>query len=78
VLTAFFGDDTTFTVTSDALLDGGTRTYSSFSRAIDEIALARVAGGIHFRFACEAAQQMGEGVADYAMANEMLVGHGNH
>jgi membrane-associated phospholipid phosphatase len=78
VLTAFFGDDTTFMVTSDAPLNGGTRTYSSFSGAIDEIALARVAGGIHFRFACEAAQQMGEGVADYAMANEMLVGHGNH
>ena len=78
MLTAFFGDDATFTVTSDALLDGGTRTYSSFSEAIDEIALARVAAGIHFRFACEAAQQMGEGVADYAMANEMLVEHGNH
>jgi membrane-associated phospholipid phosphatase len=78
VLAAFFGENTTFTVSSDAPLDGGTRTYSSFSRAIDEIALARVAGGIHFRFACEAAQQMGEGVADYAMANEMLVRHGNH
>jgi membrane-associated phospholipid phosphatase len=78
VLAAFFGENTTFTVSSDAPLDGGTRTYSSFSRAIDEIALARVAGGIHFRFACEAAQQMGEGIADYAMANEMLVAHGNH
>jgi membrane-associated phospholipid phosphatase len=78
VLAAFFGENTTFTVSSDALISGGTRTYSSFSEAIDEIALARVAAGIHFRFSCEAAQQMGEGVADYAMANEMLVGHGNH
>jgi membrane-associated phospholipid phosphatase len=78
VLAAFFGENTTFTVSSDALISGGTRTYSSFSGAIDEIALARVAAGIHFRFACEAAQQMGEGVADYAIANEMLVGHGNH
>jgi membrane-associated phospholipid phosphatase len=78
VLAAFFGENTTFTVSSDALISGGTRTYSSFSGAIDEIALARVAGGIHFRFACEVAQQMGEGVADYAMANEMLVRHGNH
>jgi membrane-associated phospholipid phosphatase len=77
VLAAFFGDHTTFTVSSDALLDGGTRTYSSFSEAIDEIALARVAAGIHFRFACEAAQQMGEGLADYAMANELLVRAGN-
>jgi len=78
VLAAFFGENTTFTVSSDALISGGTRTYSTFSGAIDEIALARVAAGIHFSFACEAAQQMGEGVADYAMANEMLVGHGNH
>ena len=56
----------------------GTRTYSSFSEAIDEIALARVAAGIHFRFSCETAQQMGEGVADYATANEMLVRKGDH
>jgi PAP2 superfamily len=78
VLAAFFGNDTTFTVSSDALVSGGTRTYSSFSEAIDEIALARVAAGIHFRFACEAAEQMGKGLADYAMANEMLTRTGTH
>ena len=78
VLAAFFGDDTTFTVSSDALISGGTRTYSSFSTAIDEIALARVAGGMHFRFACEASQAMAKRVADYAMAHEMLVQHGQH
>ncbi len=78
VLAAFFGENTTFTVTSDALISGGTRTYSSFSEAIDEVALARVAAGIHFRFSCETAQQMGEGVADYATANEMLVRKGDH
>jgi membrane-associated phospholipid phosphatase len=76
VLAAFFGDDTTFTVNSDAVISGGTRTYSSFSEAIDEIALARVAAGIHFRFACETSQQMAEGVADYATGHEMLVRHG--
>jgi PAP2 superfamily len=78
VLAAFFGDDTTFTVSSDAVISGGTRTYSSFSQAIDEITLARVAAGIHFRFACEAAQQVGVNVADYAMAHTMLVLHGTH
>jgi hypothetical protein len=78
VLAAFFGEDTMFTVSSDALISGGTRTYSSFSQAIDEIALARVAGGMHFRFACEASQEMAEGVADYAMGHEMLVQHRKH
>jgi membrane-associated phospholipid phosphatase len=78
VFAAFFGDDTTFTVSSDALISGGTRTYSSFSQAIDEIALARVAGGMHFRFACEASQEMAKGVADYAMAHEMLFRRGQH
>jgi PAP2 superfamily len=78
VLAAFFGNDSTFTVSSDALISGGTRTYSSFSQAIDEIALARVAGGMHFRFACEASQEMANGVADYAMAHDMLVQHGQH
>jgi membrane-associated phospholipid phosphatase len=72
VLAAFFGNDTTFTVSSDALVSGGTRTYSSFSEAIDEIALARVAAGIHFRFACEVARQMGQGISEYALAHEML------
>jgi hypothetical protein len=72
VLAAFFGNDTVFTVSSDALVSGGTRTYSSFSESIDEILLARVAGGIHFRFACEAARQMGQGIGEYAMAHEML------
>jgi membrane-associated phospholipid phosphatase len=78
VLTAFFGDDTTFTVSSDAVISGGTRTYSSFSDAIAEIALARIAGGIHFRYACEVSQGMGEGVAGYTMATQMLALHGNH
>jgi PAP2 superfamily len=77
VLAAFFGNDTTFTVSSDALVSGGTRTYSSFSEAIDEIALARVAAGIHFRFACEVAQQMGQGISEYALAHEMLFRGGN-
>jgi hypothetical protein len=77
VFASFFGNDTTFTVTSDAV-PGEPRTYSSFSEALDEVGFARIAGGIHFRFACEAAQQMGEAVAEYAMSNKMLPLHGNH
>jgi hypothetical protein len=71
VLASFFGNDTTFTVSSDGA-SGAPRTYSSFSDVLDEIGLARIAGGIHFRFACDAAQQMGEAIAGYTMSNELL------
>jgi hypothetical protein len=77
VFTSFFGNDTTFTVSSDGV-PGEPRTYLSFSDALAEVALARIAGGIHFRFACEVAQQMGAAVAGYTMSNELLPLHGNH
>ena len=72
VLAAFFGNQTTFTMTSDAIGGGGSSTYSSFSDAIEEVALARIAGGIHFRFACDAAAQMGKGIADETLLTQML------
>jgi membrane-associated phospholipid phosphatase len=75
VFAAFFGDDTSFTMTSDGV-PGTTRTYSSFSGALAEVAFARIAAGIHFRFACEVAQQVGESVADYLLATQMTRAHG--
>jgi hypothetical protein len=59
VLTAFFGDATEFSVTSE-LLPGVTRYYSSFSGAVDEIRDARVFAGIHFRSACTDGQAAGQ------------------
>jgi membrane-associated phospholipid phosphatase len=47
ILSAAFGDNTPFTVTSD--VRPGTRGFPSFSAAVAEIADARVFGGIHFR-----------------------------
>jgi hypothetical protein len=78
VLASFYGDHTTFTVTSDGLppATSTARTYSSFSDAIAEVALARIAAGIHFRFSCEVAMQMGAEVAGYASATQMLRLHG--
>jgi PAP2 superfamily len=78
VLAAVFGNDTTFTVTSDGFPPTPfvARTYSSFSQAIDEVALARIAGGIHFRSACETAAHMGAEVADQAMDAAMTRLHG--
>jgi len=51
VLAAYFGDDTTFSLESVSL-PGVFRTYSSFSSALDEITLARIYAGFHFRSDC--------------------------
>jgi PAP2 superfamily protein len=77
-LASFYGNDTTFTVTSDGLppATSTARTYSSFSDAIAEVALARIAAGIHFRFSCEVAAQMGAGIASYVSGSQMLPLHG--
>jgi membrane-associated phospholipid phosphatase len=71
-LAAFFGSQTPVTVTTDAPPSGSaSRTYASFADAIADVALARIAAGIHFRFSCEAAVQMGALLADYARATQM-------
>lgn len=63
VLAAAFGENTAFTVTSD--VRPGTRSFSSFSDAVAEIANARVFGGIHFRTSCVRANTLGRAVANY-------------
>jgi membrane-associated phospholipid phosphatase len=71
-LAAFFGSHTPFTVTTDAPPSGNTsRTYATFADAIADVALARIAAGIHFRFSCEAAVRMGASIADYARSTQM-------
>jgi hypothetical protein len=74
-LTSFFGADTPFSMTSDGL-PGVTRIYPNFAATTPEIALARIAGGIHFRFACETAAAMGAAIANQATATQMTRLHG--
>jgi PAP2 superfamily len=69
ILTAAFGDDTSFTVTSD--VRPGTRAFRSFSAAVAEIAEARVFGGIHFRTSCVRGNLLGQAVADYVSTHAM-------
>jgi hypothetical protein len=69
ILAAAFGDNTAFSVTSD--VRPGTRTFSSFSDAVAEIANARVFGGIHFRTSCVRANMLGRAVADYVSRHAM-------
>ena len=66
VLAAYFGDDTTFTLESVGL-PGVFRTYSSFSSALDEVTLARIYAGIHFRSACVDGRTMGTAIAQYVL-----------
>ncbi|MGB2662879.1 MAG: vanadium-dependent haloperoxidase [Candidatus Acidiferrum sp.] len=69
ILAAAFGDNTAFSVTSD--VRPGTRSFSSFSDAVAEIADARVFGGIHFRTSCVRANTLGRTVADYVSRHAM-------
>jgi hypothetical protein len=69
ILADAFGDNTTFSVTSD--VRSGTRTFSSFSDAVAEVADARVFGGIHFRTSCVRANTLGRAVADYVTRHAM-------
>jgi membrane-associated phospholipid phosphatase len=78
VLVHFFGEQTAFTVDSNVML-GATRSFTSFSAAQDEIANARIFGGIHFRSACVDGRATGGKVASYVLAHTALIdkGHGH-
>lgn len=74
VLASFFGNDTSFSISSDGVPGAAitVRDYSSFSEAVAEVTVARIAAGFHFRFSCDTADQMGDAVAAYAMTTQML------
>jgi hypothetical protein len=76
VLAQFFGANTPFIVESDQM-PGVTRSFTSFDGALDEIADARVFGGIHFRTACNDGRTLGTAVGNYVLQNAFLPGHGN-
>jgi membrane-associated phospholipid phosphatase len=69
ILSAAFGENTAFSVTSD--IRPGTRSFSSFSAAVAEIADARVFGGIHFRISCVRGNALGQTVAAYVSSHVM-------
>jgi hypothetical protein len=69
ILASIFGDNTSFTVTSESR--PGTRSFSSFSGAVSEIADARVFGGIHFRTSCDRGNTLGRNVANLVAMHAM-------
>jgi hypothetical protein len=56
------------------ILPGGgsvTRHFDGFWQAAEEEAMARIYGGVHYRFDQEAGQQVGKSVAEFVIANFM-------
>ena len=81
VLQTFFGNAPAggFQITSAFVNPGGpaTRTFSSFSQAVEEIVEARIWAGLHFRNADVQGLQLGTNVANFAAAN-YFEAVGNH
>jgi prophage maintenance system killer protein len=69
ILASIFGDNTSFTVISESR--PGTRSFSSFSSAVAEIADVRVIGGIHFRTSCVLGNTLGSAVANHLSRHAM-------
>jgi hypothetical protein len=78
VLSNSFGENTSFSVSSDAAeMAGVVRSFGSFSEILEEIKNARVFAGIHFRSACDDGTQLGARVADYVQSNALQRVNGN-
>jgi hypothetical protein len=76
VLTSFYGDDTSFTVTSAApSMTGVVRSFTSFPAAVRQVQDARVWGGVHFRFSTQTGARMGAEVAQYVTRTDLLPIH---
>ena len=69
VLANEFGDATHFKMTNDVMV-GVTRSFQSFSEALEEVKNARIFAGIHFRTACDDGTAIGIGVAEYTLAHD--------
>jgi hypothetical protein len=74
-LALFYGDNTSFSVTSFGL-PGVVHDFTSLSSGAAQVSDARVFAGIHFRFACDAALLVGTQIANYVDNTVALRVHG--
>ena len=70
MLASFYGNNTSFAVTS-AGLPGVQRDFTTFSAAVQQVENARIYAGFHFRFSCADAAALGAQVANYITATVM-------
>jgi len=75
VLIAYFGDSTPIETTSESL-PGVTRHWSNFTAAADDAYMARIWGGIHFRFAMDDARDVALEIANYVLEHAAQPLHG--
>ena len=59
------------TWTQTGALPDITRHFRDFSEAVEEAAMARIYGGVHYRFDQDAGHQVGRSVAEFVFANRM-------
>ncbi len=70
VLAGLLGDHTSFTMTSTSSdPKDAPRSFKSFTQAADENADSRVMAGLHFRFSCEAGQDLGNKIGQWTLQN---------
>jgi len=74
VFAAIFGDRTHITVDNDLAI-GVTRSFRSFSQALDEVKNARVFAGIHFRFSTDDGTTLGSDVGNWVLDHALLPTH---
>jgi hypothetical protein len=70
VLAAFYGENTSFTVSS-AGLPGVERHFTTFSSAVQQVENARIYAGFHFRFSCDDGSALGAEVGSYVIRTIM-------
>lgn len=72
VMEKILGGQTPFTMASPTGLPGkNTRSFAGFKQAANENADSRVTAGIHFRFACEAGQELGDRIGQWVVENHL-------
>jgi hypothetical protein len=76
VLQMFFGNNTSFGVTSSQF-GGETRFFTSFSAPLNEIIEARIWAGLHFRTADMQSVTLGDNIVNY-MTDHYFQAVGNH
>ena len=70
VLTQLFGENISFTDTTELEYLGLQRSFTSIQQAADEACISRLYGGIHYRSAIEQGEKEGQQVA--ALYNNMF------
>jgi hypothetical protein len=73
VLARILGDNTSFSFSSPTSINPETmRSFSGFSEAANENADSRVKAGIHFRFSCNAGQDLGNKIGNWVVDNYLI------